>query len=38
VELTVRAIEPDSRRMSPRLLDSIGAAPPQYLAVAPAIR
>jgi hypothetical protein len=37
VALTVRAIEADSRRMSPRLLDSVGAAPPQYTAVAVAM-
>ena len=30
VELTVRAIEPDRERRSPRLLGSEGVAPPQY--------
>ena len=34
VELTVRAIEPDGERRSPRLLGSAGVAPPQYEALA----
>jgi hypothetical protein len=30
VELTVRAIQTDEERRSPRLLDATGVAPPQY--------
>jgi hypothetical protein len=36
VALTVRGIEADGERRSPRLLESAGAAPPQYASLQPA--
>jgi hypothetical protein len=36
VRLTVRAVEADRERRSPRLLESAGSAPPQYAALATA--